>query len=353
MSARRRCARLLPFLLVLALPSTLAAQTVDGGQQVEKEKQSEERVSAAATAPLSLSAEGGVEEEDGGGTDKYLAGGDEKAFTDEVKMEVMPDGGGKDAIYETAISPTNLNNGTPSTESTENSGTEEKEKEKNSSANAQMGQNNTKNALSGNKSASTADAVTKSQKKLDGTSNVPTAATSATKPPSTAPLSSSSDKGTSGVKVPTTSPTIQRQKVAQKPVTLPRATARQPGVVVSSNNPIVVPDDEDLIDDVEFTNSHFNTPKSPSTLNHPARPSLVPLITAIFSACAILCMCIALVWRATREDISLLMNQGAPGHKKLPPTPTKKSTRDWSGRPLAHCRPNLGKKKATSKTGSH
>jgi hypothetical protein len=125
----------------------------------------------------------------------------------------------------------------------------------------------------------------------------------------------------------------------------PPARTAAPPVVVVSTAPIVVPDDEDLIDDVEFTNPNIHTPGgSPSSLD-PARPSLIPLITIICGMCAVIWGCIALVWRATRENINLIMNQGAPGHALMPPTPTKSATKNWSGKPLAHCRPNLKKKK--------
>ena len=125
----------------------------------------------------------------------------------------------------------------------------------------------------------------------------------------------------------------------------PQATRKVPPVAASTA-PIVVPDDEDLIDDVEFTNSHISAPGSAS--EDPARPSLIPLITVICGACAVMCACIAVVWRFTRDNITLIMNQGAPGRKPMPPTPTKSATKNWSGKPLAHCRPNLKKKKPSN-----
>ena len=108
----------------------------------------------------------------------------------------------------------------------------------------------------------------------------------------------------------------------------PQATRKVPPVAASTA-PIVVPDDEDLIDDVEFTNSHISAPGSASedrqALAYPSDHCYLWGVSCVHASQS---------FGDLRDNITLIMNQGLQDESPCLLL-TKSATKNWSGKPLA------------------
>ena len=107
-------------------------------------------------------------------------------------------------------------------------------------------------------------------------------------------------------------------------------------------SPIIVPDDEDLIDDIVFHGIGIQHAEIVRTDNEPAlnnHPGMMPIHAHLVTGFCVLWIFNLLLWRFFRHRITLLVSDLRKSPDQNLNSPTASRAHGWTGVPGAHCRP--------------